>query len=294
MLSRRRWIALLAIALSMLAIPFTGTMSMAAIPCIEMDPLPATSEVVVATPEEPRSVEHVLGGPELDEGTGSPAVSADAIPADEPGGDVENIVRCLTYGDVATFATLVTGHYRTTHIGVMTPQEAASVMADSGSVVLLKQGELVLTEPARSTVDVELLVNGDRVLGVTLEFEHHHGGWYLADSRIGYEADVSEHEQVAITVAGAEPAELQVASDSVTRIDIENTLESSYTYTLVHRDADGARGIHHGFIGGKGIAGPPDDSIIVLHGIEPGTYELSLVGEGDQEETKVIMIEVLP
>ena len=293
MLSRRRWIALLAIALSMLAIPFTETMTRAAIPCIEMDPLPATSEVIVATPDKPRTVEHVLGGPELDEGTGTPAVSPDAIPADEPGGDVENIVRCLTYGDVSRFATLVTGHYRTTHIGVTTPDEAAAVMADSGSVVLLKQGDPVLTEPARSTVDVELLVNGDRVLGVTLEFEHHHGGWYLADSRIGYEADVSERRQVAITVAGTEPAELQVASDSVIRIDIENTLESSYTYSLVHRDDGGARGIHHGFIAGDGMVGPPDDSIIVLHGLEPGTYELSLVGEDDQKETKVIMIEVL-
>lgn len=294
MIPRRRWIAVLAIALSTMAMPWTGGSSVAAIPCIDMEPLPATSEVIVATPDEPRTVEEVLGGPELDEGVGTPPVSPDAEPAEHPGGDVENIVRCLTYGNFEWFATLVTGHYRATHIGVTEPDEAASMMADSGSVVLLKQGRPALTEAARSVVDVELLIDGDRVLGVTLEFEHYQGDWYLADSRIGYEADVSDHQQLTILDVGPVPTEVQTASNSVLRLDIENGTETSYRYTLVLRGGEKTQGIHRGFVAGEGMVGPPDDSILVLHDLEPGVYELTLVAEDDHRDTKVIMIEVVP
>lgn len=284
-MQRRRNYALILPLIVAFLIPISFAPVSAAIPCIDQEALQSAATSTIPEHDGPRTLE------ELFSGSGS-IPNEESTPAPGPiapdGGNVvrgatENLVRCLLYRDYERFSTLVTGEYRVNHLGATTPETTGENFADIDSLILLNITSTWSLPDDRAAGNVELLVNGNRLLLATLIFVEHAGTWYLDDSAVISAEDVDTQFPVQLHATRIEPRWLEAESSDVVSIIFNNQAEVSFYYALIRLDAQSDSPLAEGLVVGWGYAGPPDDSVLVLHDLEAGRYRITFLPDGAQD-----------
>lgn len=254
----------------------------AAIPCIDQPVIDSAVDYAIAAPvmSDPFTIETVMAGPHTDLPSTLAAFENPTTPAtdeslrDEVAGPIENIVRCVVYGDVGALATLATGRYRAEHMAMPSPDDVRHSIAAVDGFRLLNVTGAARPDANHIAGRAEILLDHDRLLIVTLVFQRTGDYWYLSDSAVRFAGDVDEAATISLTARGATPTSVSFPAAGITAIGIDNQQDSIIEYTL--RSVDDGRTLDTGIVVPAGFAGPPDDAVLVLHHLSPGAYELRL------------------
>lgn len=253
----------------------------AAIPCEAQPALAGDAPATPMAQSGSRTVEDILAG----DGTIPPA-TPQVSPAASPGtsvlgraqGPTENIVRCLLYGDLAGFATLLTPEFRASRLGVTSADEASGMVAEVGSIRLLGIGDATATGTDRFRADARLLVGNARYLEVTLEYVLVEDLPYLATSQVNRAVDVTANIAIALDDDAVTPASATVEASAITLLEVDHAGGLPMGYVLTAADGEVVR---EGRVDPDSYAGPPDDSVTVLVDLAPGEYLLTFTPRGN-------------
>jgi|GEM_PF-3354819 len=293
MRQRLSYVLILPLIIAML-IPIGATPALAAIPCLDQEALPAPSGSTTQEPEGPRTLEDMLSGPESSP-NGASTPTPDDIGMDGGNaiqGATENLVRCLLYRDYERFSTLVTGEYRVNNLGAITPEETGENIADVDALILLDITSTWTLPDGRQAGNVELLVNGDRLLLATLVFVERAGSWYLDDSSVTSATDIDTQVSVTLHPMQIDPRWLEAESEDVVSIRFNNETEGNFHYEMTRLDGDIFTPLSDRLVMGQGSVGPPDDSVLVLHDLEPGRYRITFTPDA-MDEGAILSLEVM-
>lgn len=255
----------------------------AAIPCIDQPILYSTVSLPPSTAASTLSVEDLLAGPNPT--NESVAASPDASPEVQSGDSapirapLENVVRCILYEDYTTLATVVTGDYRASHMGAELPESAPDRIEGHDGLRLLMVTESSQPDESTMTGRAELLLDGNRLLIVDVTFVNIDGNWYLSDSVLLRNREVDNTVLIGISESGVTVSSDDFPATDVTSVHLDLEQSAIYEYTLVAVNGDQSQPVREGTLVGPGYAGPPDDSVMVLHDLEPGIYEFILEPE---------------
>lgn len=273
--------------------------ALAAIPCIDQPVLPPTLSIPPEPPERIISLEEMFTGSAISNTASAATPDARDLDPDAAGalsGPLENVVRCALYGDFAALATVVTGDYRLTHMGIGQPEAAADRIETSGNVRLLRVTSASFNGNGMVAGTAELLLDGERLLTVSVTFIEYEGNWYLSESGVLEGEDIDATIEVSLTDSSTSISNSVLSESDVVAVVIRNESEASYGYVLVPADdfspssIDTSReALREGRVLGYGYAGPPDDSVFAVHRLEPGMYALVLTPSDPADGVQIVL-----
>lgn len=187
-------------------------------------------------------------------------------------GSAEALLRCMDYGDPASFLTSATPHFRAFRVGIGDP-EASKVYLDAGSgvrAITVFHGQPL--DDGRWVVDYSAIVDGDHYIAGEMVFVAEGEFFYLDDAYLTTEATLNG-ETIEIRLNEISTREIKIYE--VAQGDrVVWTNESESNVDIQVADAEGLI-VFNGHVGGTTLVGGEDRNVLPIVNLAPGEYTIT-------------------
>lgn len=260
---------------------------LAAIPCNELDVIPAPPDMVIPMIyiELPVDPSMMFGrSTEADRNTAHPASAEDTASARS---SAINTVRCLNYGSSDVVLGNSTPEFRVMSTGVKDPVRSEAYV-DIDSAHLVQYGDVIELEDGRLLIDYTAIINGERFFDGEMVFIEENGELYLDSAFLRDEVEIGTWHDVQVSERFTREVKI-VEMANGDAIAFDNQSEESMA-DIVITNPDGET-IFEGNAMAVGMVGGETQNIFVAHDLEPGDYTATVTFQ-ERDVTMSITIHV--
>ena len=242
--------------------------SMAAIPCQELDVIPAPDDLVVPMIyiELPISPEVLLGSSRAADRTNAKPADPDSAGSAQTA--LQNQLRCLNYGMGEAVMGNGTPEFRVATTA-RPDIENVDQYIDVSRAHLVQYGDAFNLDDGRVLIEYTAIINGDTFLVGEMVFVDNDSELYLDQASLSDAIQLGEQHEIQISEKFTREVKI-VEMTNGDSLRFENTSEEGMAFFTIH-DSQGEK-IFEGNAMGDGMVGGEVQDIFVAYNLQPGDY----------------------
>lgn len=200
----------------------------------------------------------------------------------------ENQFRCLGYGMDIAFLGNSTPEQRVIMVARPDIEPDIEKYIEVDSLYTAYLGDPVGLEDGRVLIDFAIIVNGDHYLQGELVFTEFDDMYYLDASRLSGDVVVlAEPTVVELSTTFTREVKIINVTDGDKVVFDNQEQEASAKIVITSTDGDT---IFEGFAGGTTLIGGENSNIFVVHGLEPGDYQIEVTFSPDDVKFSATLV----